>query len=85
MNSEIASLVVFFFLRVELQIYEGSKNFETFPTKNFEPVAQNVMAQDLMPKSLDIRSLAIKNLSCRVKIFSWKCQKILGTFIYVGI
>ena len=28
-----------------MYIYEGSKNFETFPT-----VAQNVMAQDLMPK-----------------------------------
>ncbi len=26
----------------------------------------------------------IKNLSCRVKIFSWKCFKILGTFIKVG-
>ncbi len=23
-------------------MYEGSRNFETFPTKNFDPVAQNV-------------------------------------------
>ncbi len=35
--------------------YEGSKNFVTFPTKNFDSAAQNIMAQD------------IKNLSCRVK------------------
>ncbi len=56
-------------------LYEGSNNFETFQTKNFDPVAQNVMAQDL------IRSLAIKNLSCRVKIFSWKCLKIGSKFL----
>ncbi len=28
-------------------------------------------------------SLAIKNLSCRFKIFSWKCLKILGSFISI--
>ncbi len=29
---------------------ETSKNFETIPTKNLYPAAQNIMAQDLMPK-----------------------------------
>ncbi len=74
-------------------LYEGSKNFETFPTKNFDPAAQNVMAQDLMPKcgwhpilgmppTFGHKVLCHNILCRRVKIFSWKCLKILGTFIY---
>ena len=71
--------------------YETSKNFETIPTKNLYPVAHNLVAQDIMPfrwvvtPSLDIRSLATKNMSCMVKIFSWNCLKILGTFIHVPL
>ncbi len=94
----------------QLYMYEGSKNFETFPTKNFDPVAQNIMAQDLMPKYgwqpilghnvgwqpllmpqdgvppiFGHKVLCHNNLCHRVKIPSWKCLKILGTFIHVQL
>ena len=43
-------------------------------SKNFETIP----TKNLYPVVQNI-----KNLSCRVKLFSWKCFKILGTFIYM--
>ncbi len=50
------------------------QDFETFPTRNFDPAAQI------------LNKVLCHNILChRVQIFCWNCIKILGSLIYTKL